>query len=230
MGAVAAAAVAGVGSAVFGSAATLPVAPRNHTAFRTCALTAFPASTTTASDSWADESSKNAKHGGATTLLVKSHSGKNARIFIRFDLAKCVPVIPSAATVMKATLRLNLAAAPSVARTYAVNRITGPCPEAATTCWTESGLTWNNKPAFAATPTSTLVLSATSTVNEYYNLDVTADAAVMVAGTASNYGWQIADSVEGNATAITATFQAKEPPLLGNHATVAPQLVLVYRP
>jgi hypothetical protein len=128
--------------------------------------------------------------------------------------------------VLKATLRLNLASAPPGSRTYHVHRVTGPCPEAATTCWTESNLTWNNKPAVAASPTAALNLSATSTPNQYYEFDVTADVAGMVTGTASNYGWRIADSAEGNPSAVIVTFKAKD---LAS-ASGAPQLVIAYSP
>lgn len=220
-------ALAGAGWALVGSAATLPVAPRNHSALHTCVLTAYPTTTNVVSDTWADENAKNSNKGGGAALQVQSNTGRNNRIYIRFDLTKCVPTIAGGATVERAALRLRLASAPSAARTYNINRVTGPCPEAATTCWTENGLTWNNQPTVAAAATSTLGLTSSSATNQYYTFDVTADAAAMVAGTASNFGWRIGDSAEGNASSVIATFRSKS--ALGN-AAGAPQLVIVYAP
>lgn len=219
-------ALSGVGWAVFGSAAGLAVVPKNHSAFRTCVLTAYPKATFVAGDTWADENSPTAKRGGGNAMQVQSNTGRNNRAYIRFDLTKCVPTPSSAATVHKATLRLNLATAPPGSRIYNLNRVTGPCPEAATTCWTESNLTWNNKPTVAASATATLALSATSTLNRFYDFDVTTDVAAMAAATASNYGWQLADSAEGNPTSVIVTFKAKD---LAS-ASGAPQLVIVYSP
>ena len=211
----------------FGSAATLTVTPRAASAFRTCVLTAYPPSTASMIDTWTDENVKNAKHGNGTFLQIQSRSGKNTRAYLRFDLTKCAPTIAGTATVKTATVRLALLTAPSASRTYTISLVTGPCPEAATTCWNENGLTWNNKPTVAASATSSLNLTSSSAVNQYYAFDVTADAAAMVAGTVSNYGWRIADSAEGNASGITVTFKAKEALL---NAARAPQLVLVYLP
>ena len=221
-----AAVLSGVGWAVLGSAAGLPVTPTNHSASRTCVLTAYPKAAVVGGDTWADENSPTSKKGTGNTIQVQSNSGRNNRGYIRFDPTKCVPTPPGASTVLKATLRLNLFSAPPGSRTYNLSRITGPCPEAATTCWTEGNLTWNNKPTAAASPTATLALSATSTLNRYYDFDVTTDVAAVVAGTASNYGWQLADSAEGNPTAVIVTFRSKD---LAS-ASGAPQLVIAYRP
>jgi hypothetical protein len=222
-----AAAVAGAGWAVFGSAATLTVMPKQASAFRTCVLTAYPTTSTVMSDSWVDQNSVTSTKGGATAIQVQSRTSKNNRGFVRFDLSKCIPTVAASATVKLATLRLRLAGAPTASRTYNVNRVTGPCPEAATTCWTENALTWNNQPTVAATPTSALTLTSSSTVNQYYGWDVTADVAAMLAGTASNYGWRISDSVENAASAVIVTFKAKN--ATGN-AAGAPQLVIAYFP
>jgi hypothetical protein len=226
----AAAALAGAGWMV-GSAATVTVTPKNHTAFRTCVLTAYPSTSTVESDSWIDQSSPAANKGSSTAIQVQSRAtSKNMRGFIRFDLAKCAPAIAGTATVRTARLRLNLSAAPtSGPRTYNLHRVTGPCPEAATTCWTESGLTWNNQPTVAASPTSTLTLSSSSTTSVYYTFDVTADVGAVIAGAASNYGWRIADSAEENAGTILASFNSKDLATTAAPAR-APELVVVYSP
>jgi hypothetical protein len=218
--------LAGAGWTVFGSAAGLTVTPKNASAFGTCVLSAYPTTSVVLADSWVDENSKTSNKGTGTTLQVRSRSLQNNRAFLRFDLTKCVPAITASATVQKATLGLNLATAPTASRTYNINRVTGPCPESATTCWTETGLTWNNQPTVASSATSTLALTSSS-AGKNYVFDVTADVAAMLAGTVSNYGWRIADSAEGNATAITAIFKSKE---ATSNAAGAPQLVISYSP
>lgn len=185
--------LAGAGWTVFGSAAGLTVTPKNASAFGTCVLSAYPTTSVVLADSWADENSKTSNKGTGTTLQVRSRSNQNNRAFLRFDLTKCVPAVATSATVQKATLRLNLATAPTASRTYNINRVTGPCPESATTCWTETGLTWNNQPTVASSPTSTLALTSSS-AGKNYAFDVTADVAAMLADTVSNHGWRIADS------------------------------------
>jgi hypothetical protein len=227
LAAAAVAVVASAGWAVFGSAATLTVTPKNASAFRTCVLTAYPTATTVAADSWVDQHSVTSNKGTGTTLQVKSRTSENNRAFIRFDLTKCLPTIPGSTTVRKATVRLNLAAAPTSSRTYDLNRVTGPCPEAATTCWTENSLTWNNQPTVAPTATSTLALTNSSPVNQYYAFDVTADVGAMLAGTVSNYGWRIADAAENAGSAVIVTFKSKN---VTSNAAGAPQLVVAYSP
>jgi hypothetical protein len=218
---------AGAGWAVFGSAATLSVTPKNHSAFRTCVLTAYPKATTVEFDSWVDESGPKANKGSAAAIEVQSRANKNYRGFIRFDvLGKCAPTIAGSATIRTAHLRLNLSGPPASSRTYNINRVTGPCVEAAITCWTEGGLTWSNQPAVAAAVTSTLSLSSSSTNSVYYAFDVTTDVAAFVAGTASNYGWRIADSAEGASVDVSVSFNSKNVDI----AARAPELVIVYSP
>jgi hypothetical protein len=80
----------------------------------------------------------------------------------------------------------------------------------------------------AAGATSTLSLSSTSTSGAYYTFDVTNDVAAIVAGTASNYGWRIADSAEDNSGGtVLVSFIAKD---LTSAAARAPELVIVYSP
>jgi len=220
---------AGAGWAVFGSAATLSVTPKNHSGFRTCVLSAYPKTAAVEFDSWVDEGGPGTSKGTATDIQIQSRATKNYRGFIRFDvLGRCAPTIAASATIRTALLRLNLFAHPaSGTRTYNINRVTGPCVEPATTCWTEGGLTWSNQPAVAAGVTSTLSLSSSSTNSVYYAFDVTADVAAMVAGTASNYGWRIADSAESaSGGGVSAIFNSKDL----DTAARAPELVIVYSP
>jgi hypothetical protein len=218
--------LAGVGGLMLASATTLTVTPRRASAFRNCILTGYPTTSAAVADTWADENSKTSNKQGGAIVQVTSRSGQNKRAFLRFDLTKCAPALASSTSVKRATLRLFLSQRPGSARTYNVQRVVTPCPESATTCWTEGGLTWNNQPSASGTVMSSLSLTSSSAL-QYYGWDVTADAVAFVAGTASNYGWRIADSVEGNATAVDSQFKTKN--ATGN-ADGAPQLVITYSP
>ncbi|HEV7685923.1 MAG TPA: DNRLRE domain-containing protein [Acidimicrobiia bacterium] len=211
---------------VLASATSLSVSPKNTSAFRTCVLTGYPTTSAVVADTWVDENAKTSNKKSGAFVQGTSKSSANKRAFLRFDLTRCTPVLATAATVKRATLRLSLSQAPASARTYNVQRIVSPCPEAATTCWTEAGLTWNNQPSVSSTVTSTLNLTSSSSL-QYYAWDVTADAAAFVAGTAGNYGWRIADSAEGNATAIDTQFKSKD---ASANAAGAPELVIAYSP
>lgn len=224
---VGAAVVLAAAGVVFASATSLTVTPRNASAFRTCVLTGYPTTSTVVADTWADQNSPTSNKKSGAFVQVTSRSSQNKRPFLRFDLTKCTPVLPSTATVKRATLRLFLSQAPATGpRTYNVQRVVSPCPEAATTCWTEAGLTWNNQPSVSSTVTSSLNVTSSSAL-QYYGWDVTADAAAFAAGTASNYGWRIADSAEGNATAVDSQFKSKD---AAGNAAGAPQLVIAYSP
>jgi hypothetical protein len=211
---------------VFASAATLTVAPKNASAFQTCVLTGYPTTSAVVSDSWVDEQSKNANKKNTAALQVTSQALKNTRAYLRFDLTKCAPAIATSATVKQAVLRLSLSVAPAAPRTYGAYRVTTPCPEATTTCWTEAGTTWASQPSVLSAATSTLGLTSSSAL-QYFAWDVTADVAALVAGTAANYGWRIADVAEGNATAVTAQFRSKN---ASGDAAGAPELVIVHSP
>ncbi|HEV7862116.1 MAG TPA: DNRLRE domain-containing protein, partial [Acidimicrobiia bacterium] len=221
---------------VYVSAASLTVSPKNASTFRTCIVTGYPTTSTAIADAYVDENAASANNGTPGTLNVSSRTtGQNRRAHIRFDLAKCTPALAATATVRQATLRLNLSAAgASTARVLNLSRVDGTsCPEktatpSITTCWTEAGIKWNNKPSVASTPSATLSLAANAPKDTYYTWTVTSDVATFVAGPASNYGWQIADSVENtSAGSMNSTFKAKE---LGTDAAGAPQLVVVYAP
>jgi hypothetical protein len=222
----AAVALAATAGLVLASATSLTVSPKNANAFRTCVLTGYPTTSTIVADTWADENAKTSNKKSGAFVQVTSKSSANKRPFLRFDLTKCTPALASTVTVKRATLRLFLSQNPASARTYNVQRVVSPCPEAASTCWTEGGLTWNNQPSVSSTVTSSLNLTSSS-VQQYYGWDVTADAAAFVAGTASNSGWRIADSAEGNATAVDCQFKSKD---AATNAAGAPQLVMVYSP
>lgn len=212
-----------------GSAASLSLTSQNFTPYRTCTITATPATTTAVSDTTARQGSANTNFGALTTLTVSSASGANQRIYVRFDLTTCSPTIPASATVRLATLRLYMTAVPAACRVYDLFP--------ATASWVETTLTWNNQP-FGNTINNPPTGSRTGTFsvgtpagcqNQATGAyvtggTITADVATFVAGTATNFGWMIRDDTEGSATTRTATFSAKE---LGTVAQ-EPQLVITY--
>ena len=217
---------AGVAS---GRAAGISLTSQTLTPYRTCTLTATPATATVEVDTTARQGSATSNFGTLTTLTVSSANAANQRIYLRFDLTRCIPAIPTAAIVRLATLRLFVTALPAVCRTVDL------FPSTAT--WTETGLTWNNQPfgtainnpATAGRTGSFDVGTPVGCLNRTNNVyvvggTVTADVAAFVAGSSTNFGWMLRDDVEGSATARTTTFSAKN---LGTAAR-GPQLVITY--
>lgn len=209
-------------------AATLSLASKPLTTLKTCVLTATPATSTVAIDSEVRQASASSNFGTTSAINVASGVSVNRRGYLRFDLTRCSPAIPSNASVKRATLRLFVTTLPAVCRTHDIFRVTAP--------WTETGITWNNQPfgttinnPASAQRTSSLDVGVSpcqnSTNNQYVSgWDVTADVRAFVAGTATNNGWMIRDNVEGSATTRTGTYASK------NSGTLAtsPQLVVNY--
>ena len=213
-----------------GSAASLSLTSQNFTPYRTCTITATPATTTAVIDTTARQGTANGNFGAVNPLTVQSGSNPalNQRTYIRFDLTVCSPAIPASAIVRLATLRLYMTAAPSACRVLDLFP--------ATAAWVETTLTWNNQP-FGTTVNNPPTGSRSGTFSVgpavcqnqaagayVVGGTVTADVASFVAGTATNFGWMIRDDTEGSAATRTATFAAKE---LGTVAQ-EPQLVVTY--
>lgn len=189
---------------VFTSASSVPIS--------TCTLTPV-------ADTYAEEGSSGSNFGTATTLHVRSAVilvvlPDNKRSFVRFDLSSCS--IPTSARVLTAKMRLFLSTAPSASRTYQVHRLTQS--------WGETTLNWGNQPTAAGTATASAATGTTSNVTIEW--DVLADVNGFVAGTTTNQGWRIWDSVESSGTAREGRFNARE------HATVSqrPSLAITYYP
>ncbi len=212
-----------------GAAANLSLTSQGFTPYRTCTITATPATTTALIDATVRQGSATTNFGAITTLTVSSGSGINQRIYLKFDLTVCTPAIPATAVVRLATLRLYLTAVPAVCRTMDVFPLT--------VAWTEPGVTWNNQP-FGTTINNPPTASRTgsfsvgtpvgcqnqATGSYVTGGTVTSDVASFVSGGSTNLGWMIRDDAEGSATTRTATFSAKE---LGTVAQ-EPQVVVTY--
>jgi xanthosine utilization system XapX-like protein len=211
------------------SAASLSLTSQDFTPYRTCTITATPATTTAVIDATVRQGSSATNFGALTTLTVSSGSGINQRIYLKADLTVCSPTIPSSAIVRLATLRLYMTAVPAACRTLDLFPVT--------VAWTETGITWNNQP-FGTTINNPATGSRTGSFSVGTPVGcqnqaagsyvvggtVTSDVAGFVAGGSTNLGWMIRDDAEGSATTRTASFSAKE------LATFAqePQLVITY--
>jgi hypothetical protein len=212
-----------------GLAASLNLASQALTPYRTCTITATPASTTTVTDASVRQATATTNFGTVTTNNIASAAAANRRMYLRFDLAACSPAIPTSAIVRLATLRLYVTAVPATCRTVDLFRVAA--------AWTEAAITWNNQP-FGATINNPASGSAgdsftigtgagcqnTATSAYITGVNPTADVAAFVAGTATNNGWMLRDDVEGAVTIATQTYSAKD---LGTLAQ-APQLLVTY--
>lgn len=159
----------------------LPVAVRDYPPIETIQL--FPSADATVlqgqpSNNW----------GGLTTMRVgydysgcpDSVDGKIARSMLRFDLSS----IPTGASVVDAKLHLDFVTScyflgHSQRRTVTIYR--------AASSWSESAVTWNNKPSYAEAYGSASVGVTSSTLG-WYSFDVTNLVRAWMAGTYSNNG------------------------------------------
>ncbi len=205
--------------------APLAVSSGAITTFRACVLTPVTAGSSAAFDVSVDQSAPTQNQGMVTTLTVRSHSNRNVRAYVRFDLTRCSPTIPSSATITSAMLRMVPTAVANQCRTYDVFRVGAS--------WVETTATWNNQPFGTAinNPSSASRTSfvnvgvapcQNSAINQYVSgWDVTADVRAFATGT-TDHGWMIRDDVEGSAAARTTTFIAKETGI------GTPQLIVSY--
>jgi hypothetical protein len=208
-------------------AAPMTVSTGRLTDFRTCVITATPATTTAVADAGVNQLTPTTNSGTATSASIVSSLNTNQRVYVSFDLTRCRTSIPTTATVTSATLRLFVSVVPATCRTIDVFRSTGS--------WTEGGITWNNQPLGSTVNqpptgnrTTSLAIGAVSctntAANTYYSLTVTSDVAAFVAGSQSNYGWMLRDDAENSALARTMTITTKNAGTLAQ----APQLIVVY--
>src|SRR5438876_1115 len=92
-------------SLIRGAAASLSLTSQAFTPYRTCTVTATPATTTAAIDATVRQGSASSNFGAITTITVSSGGAVNQRIYLKFDLNLCSPAIPASAIVRLATTR-----------------------------------------------------------------------------------------------------------------------------
>jgi peptidoglycan/xylan/chitin deacetylase (PgdA/CDA1 family) len=112
----------------------------------------------TADASVRDGSFANTNFGSATGLEVKTAtSGFNRDAYLKYDIS-------GLATISRAKLRVFAGLSEAATNSVAVHSV-------ATTTWTESAITWNNRPARSGSALSSVVVGGTSLGG--YDLDVT---------------------------------------------------------
>jgi hypothetical protein len=210
-------------------ASSLSVASKHLGVFRTCALGASTAASTSLIDSYVDQSRATTNNNSLNALVVAAQNNANQRAYLKFDLTKCSPVMPASATVRSATLRLYAAALPTACRAHDLFTVTS--------AWSETTITWSNQPfgttlnnpSTAARSSSLNIGTAAgcqnSTTGFVTGWDVTSDVQSFVGG-ATNNGWMIRDSAELTAagTAMTAQYRSK----VAGSAPLTPQLLVTY--
>lgn len=172
-------------------------------------------------DAWVDETDPSINHGDDTELKVRSEEDSdNSRTLVAFTL----PDLPDGAIIESAILSLFMKDAPSGDRTYGVYRITQDWVEGDGSSDNDpSGeVTWDNKPATEASPTSAVSIGTSDNVTKSW--DVTTDVQGFYAETFSNYGWMIQDENENTSPAEKSEFRSKE----HDEASEQPSLEIVY--
>lgn len=214
---------------VVGHTANLSLASQALTSYRTCLITATPATTTAVADASVRQGTAAINYGTSTTNDVASAAAANRRLYVRFDLTVCSPAIPATATVRLATLRVYASAVSAACRTIDLFRVTAS--------WSETTITWNNQPFGTAlnnpasgTASDTVTVGTPAGCQNQgagaylVGANPTSDVAAFVAGSSTNFGWMLRDDTEGSSTTRTETLSAKN---LGTLAQ-APQLVITY--
>lgn len=142
-------------------------------------------------DTYVDQGSATSNFGSTTTASVQSRSGsRNRRMLLDFTL----PVTPTGCSVTAATLRVNASAVSGTVRTLEVRQVSST--------WAEKVVTWNTK------PTTTGTAATASTATGWMSWTVTSMVQSMISGT--DYGFEIKDQTEDNATGYAQTFRTTE--------------------
>ncbi|KAA3665017.1 MAG: hypothetical protein DWQ04_02745 [Chloroflexi bacterium] len=138
--------------------------------------------------------------------------GKVARGLVKFDIA----ALPANTTITKATLRVYLVGSwdyPDTERTITAHRVTGN--------WSESNLTWNNKPGYISSAYDS------ESIGEddfgWHNFDITSLVSAWHNNTYTNHGFMLRGPEVSGFDASWRSFSTREGPY-------PPQLVVEYVP
>jgi hypothetical protein len=143
-------------------------------------------------------------HGTEVIMSV----GSQQRSFVMFDISS----IPAGATVSAASLTLCRTNGSGGARTHELR--------AATSAWSESGVTWNTQPSLAGSSGATISVPSSAGC---VTTDVKNDVQAWILA-APNFGWRIADIAE--LTAPLVDWATHEEPSTG----LRPSLSVTYTP
>ena len=153
------------------------------------------------------QSSGSSNYGSETTLQVLSQDGnRNERTLIKFNL----PTDPEGCQFAGAELRLYQESGDS-GRTIRVYR--------SSASWSESSITWNNKPATTGSPVSA---PSSGSLNLWMSWDVSSLVNTMYSG--SNDGFVLSDSSENDRPKKDQRYQSRE----NGSSSTRPELVLTY--
>ena len=150
----------------------------------------------------------NTNFGAALTLINQKNSSvnKSNETFLKFDISAISTDVSSA--VLRLNGRLSNTQTPSIA--VEVHNVTN-------TTWLENTITWNNKPAAEAAILATV--NVNSTVNQYYDWDITA---LIANAKATGSNLVTLKLLNTNSTNNHVIFNSKEA------ATDRPQLVVIH--
>jgi hypothetical protein len=195
---VAVAGVLALACAAVAVAAGFPVTTDDLTVVRIAGAVPEESCTITAvADAHVDEAQPDATFGTGPAVEIASGPA-DRRALVRFDIGSCA--IPAGAEVRSARLRAVLTTAPAAGRTWKIQRVTS--------AWTGLSVTWNTAPAVVAAATDTAQTgTAAGAVVEW---DVVGDVAGVVAGTATDSGWRIADADETAPTTVGGALASSE--------------------
>ncbi len=134
--------------------------------------------------------------GGSTTMCFgRSSTNGSGRCYIKFNIAS----IGSNANVTSATLTLRETTGRTTSTTTGIYMASGS--------WTETGLTWNNKPGYSSLQSSLNINSPGG--NYFYNFNVKSAVQQWANGTANN-GFAIVSNDENNTSNYWRAFATKE--------------------
>jgi hypothetical protein len=153
-------------------------------------------------DAYVVSGSPSKNYGTTTTLAVQN----GVTSYIQFNLT----AMPSGATVSRATLNLYVDAV-TAGGVFDVYQVNG--------AWTETGLTYNNRPALGASATGNNPITVT-TGNAFLVIDITPLVQSWLAGSTANYG--VAMKLSG--TNGSFSFDSKESTTYSH----LPQLVVYF--
>jgi len=172
-------------------------------------------------DATASEKNPTTNFGTIDYLRVRSSdvvTEKNAWTYLKFDLSSIAP----GAKIVSATLFLYMYDPPSSSRTYHCLR--------SDSAWTETGLTWNNRPTIgwyiAPGPPSTTI----GTSAAWVNWSTTKEVQRILSGSHTiywdDYGWIVRDSVFSAVGFFETDFRSRE----YSDANYRPKLQVQYNP
>ncbi len=169
-------------------------------------------------DARVDELLPTTNYGTETILRIQSWfcsicepglKDHDERTFVQWDVSS----IPPGVTITGANASLYMTSAPGSSRTYQARE-----PDAS---WPETGITWDAQPTMEGADADSVASGTTS--NVWLTWDITPEVQAWYAGTDTNYGLRIRDSVEGSTTNRQGVFRSRE-----SSGTEKPKLVVDY--